>query len=379
MPQFADLDLSPNRIELARRAKAGQYIDLTSSNPTQHGLLFPPQILQNAAAGYWRTRQYDPNPRGQLPARQAIANYYASRNCTIDPEHIFITASTSEAYGLLFALLAEPGDNVIGPSITYPLFEHLAALYHVELRAYALDKTLDWQIDSSHFYYAIDPRTRAMLVVSPHNPTGATYHLQSLIRPNIQHLPIVCDEVFAEFAFGMARTPPMATLCPNSPVFMLNGISKMFALPDLKLGWIALNPPAAEQFAERLELINDTFLSANALTQFMLPSIFAQGMTFVTEMRSQINANLKWALAQLRQCRRVRVHSPDGGYYLFPEVLDWPGSADDLILTLLDAGVFVYPGYFYNCDSGKHIMISCLTHPDQLQKGLGRLIDVLTG
>ncbi|MCW1970717.1 MAG: pyridoxal phosphate-dependent aminotransferase [Anaerolineae bacterium] len=378
MPLAATLDLSPNRIELARRAKSGHYIDLTSSNPTQHGLLFPPEILQNAAAGYWHTRHYDPSPRGLWPARQAIAKYYASRGYAIDPAHIFITASTSEAYGLLFALLTTPNDNVIGPSVTYPLFEHLAALYHIELRSYALDKTLDWQIDHAHLQANINERTRAILLVSPHNPTGATYDVQSLNQhANIRHLPIICDEVFAEFAFGMPRTPPAALHCPNMPVFMLNGISKMFALPDLKLGWIALNPPAAAQFAERLELINDTFLSANSLTQFMLPALFEHGMGFVSDMRRHINANLRMALAQLRTCARLKVHTPDGGYYLFPEVRDWHGSADDLILHLLDAGVFVYPGYFYNCNDGHHLMISCLTAPDQLAEGLRRLTDAL--
>lgn len=379
MPPTATLDLSPNRIELARRAKNGDYIDLTSSNPTRHGLLFPPEILQNAAAGYWHTRQYDPDPRGRWPARQAIAKYYASRGYALDPDHIFITASTSEAYGLLFALLTAPNDNVVGPSVTYPLFEHLAALYHIELRSYALDKTLDWQIDHEHFHAAINERTRAILVVSPHNPTGATYDLRPMLQASApaRHLPIICDEVFAEFSFGMGRISPMAAQHPDTPILMLNGISKMFALPDLKLGWIALNPPAAAQFAERLELINDTFLSANALTQFMLPALFEHGMGFVSDMRRQINANLRMALAQLRTCARLKVHSPDGGYYLFPEVRGWHGSADDLILHLLDAGVFVYPGYFYNCNDGLHLMISCLTTPNQLAEGLRRLTTAL--
>ncbi len=148
---FADGDLTPNRIELARQhAAAGAgYIDLTSSNPTRQGLLFPADLLRRAADGYWGTRRYDPDPHGALAARAAIARYYAGRTppLALAPDDMFITASTSESYGLLFALLTEPGDNVLAPDLSYPLFEYLAAIHHVELRPYALDEARGWRID----------------------------------------------------------------------------------------------------------------------------------------------------------------------------------------------------------------------------------------
>jgi len=370
MPGFlADADLTPNRIEQARRRK-GHYIDLTSSNPTHQGLLFPPDVLKAAAADYWANRCYRPDPNGWPPAREVIAADYARRTppLEVSPDNIFITASTSEAYSLLFALLTEPGDNVLGPDVTYPLFEHLAAMHHVELRTYRLDEAHGWRIDEASLLVATDARTRAVLVVSPHNPTGMIVQ-QPLPALRQLGLPVICDEVFATFAYRAATSPPLGTLHPELPVFHLDGISKRLALPDLKLGWIALNEPAAARFGMRLEILNDAFLSANALTQFMLPTLFEQGQTFVQRMRDRLWAALDLALDRLQGCPNVTVHPPDGGYYLFPRIAGWEDE-EALVLELLEHGVLVHPGYFYGCEQGVHVMLSCLTEPDQLQSGL---------
>jgi len=374
MPGFlSDADLTPNRLEQARVRK-GHYVDLTSSNPTHQGLLFPPDILKTAAASYWDNRRYCPDPRGWLPARETIAADYAHRTpaLPVSPDNVFITASTSEAYSLLFALLTEPGDNVLGPSVTYPLFEHLAAIHHVALRTYQLDEPHGWRIDEASLLAAADARTRAVLVVSPHNPTGMIIQ-QPLPALHQLGLPVICDEVFATFTYRAPTSPPFGALHPELPVFHLDGISKRFALPDLKLGWIALNEPAAARFRERLEILNDTFLSANALTQFMLPTLFAQGQAFVQEMRNRLRKAIDLALAALQCCPQVTVQPPDGGYYLFPRIAGWDDE-ETLVLELLEQGVLVHPGYFYGCEEGVHLMLSCLTEPSQLQAGL----DILT-
>ena len=375
---LAGADLSANRIELARqRAAQRGYIDLTSSNPTQQGLLFPPDVLRAAADAYWPTRRYTPDPHGLLSAREAIVDYYARRTppFKLDTDSIFITASTSEAYGLLFALLAEPGDNILAPDVTYPLFEYLAAIYHVELRPYKLDESRRWQIDPTSIDAQADAHTRGILVISPHNPTGMIVQSPVAVLDELG-LPVICDEVFAEFTYRAPHTPPFATLHPKLPVFHLNGISKLFALPDLKLGWIALNEPAAAQYAQRLELLNDTFLGANSLTQSMLPALFAQGAAFVAHMRAQIREHLDMALEMLSHCAAIQVQAPDGGYYLFPEVLGWENE-EDLVLHLLEAGVLVHPGYFYGYERGVHVMISALTEQEKLKAGLRILIDTL--
>jgi aspartate/methionine/tyrosine aminotransferase len=372
-------DLSPNAIERARQATVGRYIDLTSSNPTHQGLLFPDDILRDASAAYWSNRRYDPEPRGLQAARKAIVQYYAERTpaLALDADQIVVTASTSEAYSLLFALLTDPGDNVLAPVITYPLFEYLAAVHHIELRPYALDERRGWRIDPTSLRLQADERTRAVLVVSPHNPTGA---VQTARLPALRalDLPIICDEVFAAFPYHAATVPPLGALYPNLPVFHLNGISKMFALPDLKLGWIALNGTAHDRFGERLEVLNDTFLSANTLTQTMLPSIFERGRAFTAAMHQRIRESLDMALTMLSGCDVVRVRPPDGGYYLFPEIIGW-NDEEALTLYLLKHGVLVHPGYFYGYEQGAHIVISCLVEPTQLRAGIERLITALSG
>jgi alanine-synthesizing transaminase len=377
---FAEGDLTPNLIEQARKRLTG-YIDLTSSNPTEQGLLFPPEILAEAAAGYWTARRYRPDPFGWLPARQAITRYYATRTpaLALDPGQIFIAASTSEAYSLLFALLTDPGDNILAPDVTYPLFEYLAAIHHVELRPYRLDESHGWKIDPASLTEQADERTRAVLLISPHNPTGMVVEER---QPALLELglPVICDEVFAEFTYGAKSTPPFGALHPELAVFHLNGISKLFALPDMKLGWIAFSGPAAtlEKYTGRLELLNDTFLSCSSLIQWMLPALFEKGWPFVDSMRGRVRQNLDLALAKLKDCPILEVAAPAGGYYLFPKVRQWQDE-DALVLYLLEqGGVLVHPGYFYGYEGhGAHIMLSCLTRPEKLEDGLDRLIKAL--
>jgi aspartate/methionine/tyrosine aminotransferase len=377
---FDDLDLSPNELELARQARtAGAgYLDLTSSNPTRQGLIFPPEILAAATADYWATRRYDPDPRGRPAAREAIAAMYAARTPALHlkADAIFITASTSEAYSLLFALLADPGDNLLAPNVTYPLFEYLAALRGVELRSYQLDEMRNWAIDERSLLAAADARTRAVLIVSPHNPTGMVV-TQPVAALSTLGLPLICDEVFAPFAIGVPHVPPVAALHPNLPVFTLDGISKRFALPDMKLGWIALNPPA-HHWAARLELINDTFLGANGLSQFMLPRLFAEGAPFVQAMVERVRTNLALAVEQYGDHSRIAARLPDGGYYLFPAIRGHPDE-DALAHRLLDHGVLVHPGYFYGDVPGAHLMLSALTEPTTFAEGIARIGAVLHG
>lgn len=385
---LAALDLTPSPLEQLRRlaAQRDDYIDLSSSNPTHHGFIFPTDILRDASEEYWRTRRYEPHPKGSLRAREAIARYYARREPPLDisPEHIFITASTNEAYSLLFALLTQPGDNVLAPIPSYPLFSHLAAMNHIELRNYWLDivgaqsefslHTLQWAVDGARLTEQMDECTRAVMLISPHNPTG--HVITETLRLPTSNLPIIADEVFCEFPFAARSVPPIGTLHPDATVFHLNGISKMFALPDLKLGWIAISGPSADDYIEPLELLSDTLLGANSLTQFMLPTLFERGRPFVEQMRARIQSNLLVALAHLHNINWVRVAPPFGGTYLFPEVVDC--HAEDLLLAdMLEAGLFAHPGYFYDEERGCFLMLSALVETPKLIEGLTRLERVL--
>ncbi|HMQ34321.1 MAG TPA: pyridoxal phosphate-dependent aminotransferase [Chloroflexaceae bacterium] len=375
---FEGLDLTPNALELARRHRlaAGGYLDLASSNPTAQGLIFPPEILREAAESFWAARRYAPDPRGSPAARAALVAYYAGRTppLALTPEDLFLTASTSEAYGLLFALLADPGDNLLAPSVTYPLFEYLAELRGIALRPYDLREEEGWRIDEASLLAAADRRTRGVLLVSPHNPTGAVVAAPVAALARLG-LPLICDEVFAPFTYAAPAVPPVGALHPELPVFTLNGISKLFALPDLKLGWVALNG-AARPFGPRLELLNDTFLGANSLSQHMLPALFERGGPFVAAMVARVRANLDLALAALAGHPRLVARPPDGGYYLFPAVL---GCDDEeaLAIELVERGVLAHPGYFYGDVPGAHLMLSALTEPGQFAAGLARLADAL--
>ncbi|MEO6063313.1 MAG: pyridoxal phosphate-dependent aminotransferase [Thermoflexales bacterium] len=374
---LAGSDLSPNSLERARLRLEGRYIDLTSSNPTRNGQLFPADILAAAAAGYWPNRRYTPDPRGHLPAREAIAAYYVSRSAKscLSATSTFLAASTSEAYSLLFTLLAAPGDNLLAPRVSYPLFELLADMRGIALRPYDLIESSGWAIDEDSLLDQVDARTRGILIVAPHNPTGMIVE-RALPALTQLGLPVICDEVFAEFAYAKGRAPVFSALHPELPVFVLNGISKMFALPDLKLGWIGLNPAAEAIYGQRLEVLNDTFLGASGLIQSMVPALFGQGLAFTEAMTAAVRDNLDFALEALSESPRLRARAPAGGYYLFPSVF---GCNDEeaLVLDLLEAGVLVHPGYFYGADAGCHLMISCLTERSVLAEGLDRLVRAL--
>lgn len=374
---LADADMQMNRIE-HHRQQCTDYIDITSANPTAHALLFPPDILRAAADSYWHTRRYRPDAHGHLAARQAIADYYATRQPTLplDPQtDIFITASTSEAYAVLFALLTNPGDNVLAPDVSYPLFEYFAAMFRIELRPYALDPHRGWRIDPWHLGRISDERTRAVLIVSPHNPTGNVLK-KPLPVLDWLGLPIICDEVFAEMPYAISSVPPLAALMPQLPIFTLNGISKMFALPDLKLGWIALTPTARNVYAERLALLNDTLLGANSLTQHMLPAIMTDGVEFVATQRQYIHHNLTTVLSMLERVPRFRVRPPDAGYYVMIEVLGITNE-EDFVIHLLNHGVLVHPGFYFGSTTGCYIVISCLVQTTHLIEGINRLISGL--
>jgi aspartate/methionine/tyrosine aminotransferase len=377
---FSGQDFAPNRIEPAFREAENKkgFINLAGSNPTCEGLIFPPGILKKAAEAYWGKRLYSPDPKGSFSARSAISGYYKRRTpfLQIMPDDIFVTASTSESYSLLFSLLADPGDNFLAPKVSYPLFEHLAAVHHVELRTYDMDEDDGWSIRESSIISEADEKTRAVIIVSPHNPTGMVVQ-KALPALDRLGFPVICDEVFAGFPYGVPDIPPLGALHGKLSVFHLNGISKMFGLPDLKLGWIAISGKDIKDYEKRLELLNDTYLGANYLVQSMLPAIFDEGAGFVEHMRTRVHNGIDCALLLLSKNRSIKVSRPDGGYYLFPKI-DTGEDEEELVLRLLKKHrVLVHPGYFYDCDEGTHIMISCLTEKEKLSEGLKRIIPVI--
>lgn len=375
---LSSISISENPLEHARlkRLSAGlPLLDLTSTNPTSHGFLFPSESLASEVATYFRSRRYTPDPKGLRSARETISGYYSRRNpsIAISPEQIFITASTSESYSLLFSLLAEPGDSILAPNPSYPLFDHLADHHRVELVHYQVREvnravnSKRWEIESLEGLQG--SRTRAAIIVSPHNPTGLIYR-----TPSAFTCPLICDEVFSTLTAIPNDAPPIGTIHPDLPVFHLSGISKLFALPDLKVGWIALNEAAYDQFGSRLEILNDTFLSANQLSQSLLPRIFEVGEDFANEMRSEIFSRAARISALLDGKCGLVCSVPEGGASL---AITIPREIDDqeLAIELIDQGILLHPGYLYGLDS--HVVISLIPEMQYLESGVHALLNAV--
>ena len=379
-------DLTPNRLaaELARmRARGREVLDLAESNPTRCGFKHGGRTILKALAKP-AALHYHPDPRGMRSARQAVAAYYRTRgrgagSLRVNPERILLTASTSEAYSFIFRLLCEPGDQVLAPSPSYPLFEFLAGLNDVELVPYPLVYDHGWQIDLHSLERALSPRSRALVVVNPNNPTGSFVQpgeLAALNRLCAQRgLALIADEVFLDYAHDGQARPSLAA---NRPVltFALSGISKISALPQMKVAWAVVNGPKREvqRAMARLEVIADTFLSVNTPAQLALPVLLAQRRPLQAQVRRRIAANLRELQRQLASHPACRVLENEGGWYAVLRVPVTTGD-EDLALGLLQRrGVLAHPGHFYGFAGEGHLVLSLIVPEGRFREGLLKLL-----
>lgn len=372
--------LAPNRLARHRLSlDADALIDLTVSNPARAALALPEGAILEALGG--GSLAHDPDPRGWLPAREAVCRYYAeAHGAAVHPDDVFLTACTSEAYGFLFKLLADPGDGVLVPSPSYPLFDHLIQLEGLAARAYPLWYHGRWQLDLA----AVEDRlggARALVVVSPNNPTGSYLGrdelaaLEAALLP--RSIPIISDEVFADYPLRPRDPDRVATLAGRGEGilgFSLGGLSKLLALPHLKLSWIALSGDAQLRAQARagLELIADTYLTVGAPVQRALPAL----MELRTQIGEVVGARVRANLAALH--RHAGPPSPlgvldaEGGWSAVlrvPRVMD----DDDGCIDLADhAGVWVHPGYFFDLPPG-HAVVSLLPPPAAFEDGAARI------
>lgn len=366
-------------IEEKRRAGI-RLLDLTESNPTRAGFDFPSQELLSALAQA-PAMLYEPQPQGLLIARKAVADYYAERGFAVSAEHIHLTASTSEAYSFLFKLLADQGDNVLVPQPSYPLFDFLASLEGVELRPYELEYlSAGWRIDFDSIEQTITPTTRAIILVSPNNPTGSFIKLDELRRLNEicarHNLALIVDEVFSDYGFGSDENRA-TSLVANSDVltFVMSGFSKILALPQMKLGWIATNGPAVllEEAIERLDLIADTFLSVGAPVQHAAPQWFKLRAGLQSQILDRVKANHDWLAAKVENSP-VRMLTTEGGWYSTLEVPRHV-SEEELVLQLLaEDDVLVHPGYFFDFQREAFLVLSLLPKADDFREACQRLL-----
>jgi aspartate/methionine/tyrosine aminotransferase len=367
---------------LAEHRAAGKpLIDLTQSNPTACGFHFDSREIL-AAFDNPANLIYQPDPQGLPHARQAIVDYYLSRNCRVDSADIFLTASTSEAYSFVFRALCNPGDEILIPQPGYPLFNFLADIQDVTLTIYPLLYDHGWQIDMHALQQAITPRTRAVIVVHPNNPTGhfckpAEIESLNALCANRQ-MAIISDEVFLDFNLRQ-QTPPTFASNSQALTFTLSGISKISGLPQIKVAWLIVTGPEAlkRQAIARLEMIADTFLSVSTPAQHALPTFLQQRENFHRQWlkRAQNNlAQLDALLATQELCTRLET---EGGWYVVLKVPLTAGS-DELAMELLtERGVYVHPGHFYDFPANGYLVVSLITPEPEFSAGTSALIEVL--
>lgn len=369
-------DSHPNPLSILlgeKRRNGAPILDLTESNPTRAGLDYPGDELLAALAD-GRALRYDPDPRGLLTAREAVSQYYAQRGVEVPVSRILLTASTSEAYSYLFKLLADPGDEILVPRPSYPLFEYLAAMESVSVRQYPLRYDGVWHIDFAGLADAITPRTRAIVVVNPNNPTGSYLKCAEWERLQTFGLPILSDEVFSDFAF--APDPErITTLAGGSSVltFSMSGLSKIAGLPQMKLGWIVAGGPEHAAALEGLEWIADTFLSVSTPVQWALPRILAASVEVQDQIRRRARLNLQHLIERTSAspCRCLAV---EGGWYAVLEVPRIRTEEEWALHLLAEKDVLVQPGFFYDFESEAFLVLSLLTPPAIFAEGLRRIL-----
>jgi aspartate/methionine/tyrosine aminotransferase len=379
-------DRQPNRLSraLADERRSGELIDLTVSNPTRVGIPYPADLLAGLANP--AALDYSPAPFGMREAREAIARTYARRGLAIEPDRIVLTASTSEAYSLLFKLLCEPGgSNVLTPVPSYPLFEHLTRLDGVEQRRYGLEYHGVWSIDPDDLDRAWSPSTRAVLTVTPNNPTGAALKSDDaaeLVSRCARHgAALIVDEVFCDYPLRGPLEDPGALTSPECLVFRLGGLSKTIGLPQAKLGWIAIQGPGAEttEAMDRLELICDTYLSVSTPVQVATAELLDKGTVVRDRILERVRQNYGTLCSALRPSAGAAVLAADGGW---SAVIRVPAtrSEESLVLELLTRDrTVVHPGYFFDFPHEAFLVVSLLPRPAVFARGLRSIEDRLDG
>jgi hypothetical protein len=365
--------LSANAFSAAIAELRGQGVpltDLTATNPTAVGLPYPDDLLRALADP--RGMVYDPVPFGQRAARALVWH---------DPDRVVLTASTSEAYSLLFKLLCDPGDEVLTPEPSYPLFELLTTLDAVRAAPYRLEHHGVWSIDRESVRRASTERTRALLVVSPNNPTG------SMLRRDDREwlvdfaaargMALVSDEVFADYP--IAPRPDATSLLGEERVltFTLGGLSKSAGLPQVKLGWVVVSGPESQvsQALQRLELICDTYLSVSTPVQVAASRLLEAGASVRAAIQARLLENYQTLVTVARAYPAVRVLPPEGGWSVVVQMPSTIGE-DALIMRILhDAHTIVHPGYFFDVPGGTHVVVSLLPDPETYGAAIGRVLE----
>lgn len=369
------------------RADGKRILDLCESNPTRVKLFNSEALIE--LLGHSRGALYEPLPFGHPAAREAIALYYQDRRLNVPAANTVLTASTSEGYSWLFKLLCNPGDRMLVPMPSYPLLEHLAQLEGVELIGYPLMREAGFSIDTDALRdFARDERVRAIVMVNPNNPTGTFVRRADadFVEELAESLGIalIVDEVFGDYAHEALADSRLESFAGRGRAltFVLSGISKIVAMPQLKLGWIAVSGPAEAvgESLSRLEMIADIFLSVNTPVQRALPELLAARGPIQKALTERVLGNLSvldGAILAEGGTSAIRRLPMDGGWYAILEVPRTQSDDGWVEMLLREEGIFVHPGYFFDMDRDGFLVLSLLPEPDVFAEAVGRLSDRL--
>ena len=362
-------DLGPNVIARAVEATPPRW-DLTHSNPTRVGIAFGDEAMRAMQTA--SLDLYHPQPRGLASARQALGEHL-----DWNPDHLVLTATTSEAYSSLIKLFCDPGDQVLIPEPSYPLLPMLARLVGVVALPYSFRYDGQWHIDRTAFAEGVGPEVKLILAVSPNNPTGAYLSEEDLAFLSSQGVPLVVDEVFAPYDLRQAQPQPLRhSEARSGLLFALGGLSKAAALPQLKLSWMAVSGEErlVKECLTQLDLITDTYLSVNEITQRALPDLLDASDGRRRLVFERLQRNRRSLRELLRDAPETSALPPEGGWY---QVLRLPNvlSEEEWVLRFLERGVLVQPGWFYDFPEEAWVIVSLLTEPRVLSEGMRQVVE----
>ncbi len=357
------------------RARGKEVLDLTESNPTRCGFSYSPSVL--SAFNDPDNLIYDPVSQGSPKARQAVVGYYAAKGLSVNADDIVLTSSTSEAYAFLLRLLLNPGEKVLVPRPSYPLFQFLLELNDVAYAQYPLVYDGAWRLDQQALQDAVDGKTRAIILVNPNNPTGSYVQKAELDFLNglcLQHsLSLISDEVFTDYGWGPQTG---VTLMGNTsvPTFVLGGLSKALGLPQMKMSWLAASGPrdAIATAMGRLEIIADTFLSVNTPVQNAAPALLADAGGIRGQILRRVKDNWLWLNAHVPV--GVKVLSAQGGWYAVLATENLKDEETFVTGLLKDEGVLAHPGYFFDFEASGYVVVSLLPAAEIFCQAAGRLL-----
>jgi alanine-synthesizing transaminase len=376
-----DWELTPNKISGILddfKARGQAVLDLTESNPTRCGLVYPHKELLSALSDD-RNMVYSPSTKGLLASREAVAAYYAQKNIHVSPEQIFLTASTSEAYSFVFRLLADPGQSILFPAPSYPLFDFLVDLNDLERGFYPLEYADRWMVDFDGVEENMNENTKALVTVNPNNPTGSFIKKDELTRLNkickARQCALISDEVFFDYAWGSSADTVSFAGNQENLTFTMGGLSKTLGLPQMKLSWTIVSGPqdVVKDAINRLEVIADTYLSVNTPVQNALTSWLTLRPGIQKTIIDRVRINRDYLLTNF-DAKFGNLLQTEGGWYNIIKLADGIDEEEIVEELLVKDYVYVHPGYFFNFSEEPYLILSLLPPPETFSEGAQRIL-----